>query len=69
MQTRDGFFTRLKSLLFFFLALQVAVPYDWRLPIPVMQTRDGFFTRLKSLLFFFLPFQVAVPYDWRLPSP
>jgi hypothetical protein len=27
---------------------QVAVPYDWRLPIPVMQTRDGYFTRLKN---------------------
>ncbi|WIA16398.1 hypothetical protein OEZ85_013090 [Tetradesmus obliquus] len=26
----------------------VAVPYDWRLPIPVMQTRDGYFTRLKT---------------------
>jgi phospholipid:diacylglycerol acyltransferase len=48
MQTRDGFFTRLKSLLFFFLPFQVAVPYDWRLPIPVMQARDGFFTRLKN---------------------
>lgn len=24
------------------------MPYDWRLPIPVMQTRDGYFTRLKT---------------------
>lgn len=23
------------------------MPYDWRLPIPLMQKRDGFFTRLK----------------------
>jgi phospholipid:diacylglycerol acyltransferase len=27
--------------------LQIAVPYDWRLPIPVMEKRDGFFTRVK----------------------
>ncbi|KAF6256224.1 Lecithin:cholesterol acyltransferase-domain-containing protein [Scenedesmus sp. NREL 46B-D3] len=26
----------------------LAVPYDWRLAIPVMQKRDGFFTRLKN---------------------
>lgn len=29
------------------LCLQIAVPYDWRLPIPVMEKRDGFFTRVK----------------------
>lgn len=28
-------------------ATQVAVPYDWRLPIPVMESRDGFFTRVR----------------------
>lgn len=28
-------------------SLQIAVPYDWRLPIPLMQKRDGFYTRLK----------------------
>lgn len=30
------------------LCCQVAMPYDWRLPIPVMESRDGFFTRLKN---------------------
>jgi phospholipid:diacylglycerol acyltransferase len=34
-------------LMLFACITQVAVPYDWRLPIPVMQTRDGYFTRLK----------------------
>jgi len=26
----------------------VAMPYDWRLPIPVMEQRDGWFTRVKN---------------------
>lgn len=29
-------------------ASQIAVPYDWRLPIPMMEKRDGFFTRVKT---------------------
>lgn len=29
------------------MPVQIAVPYDWRLPIPVMEKRDGFFTRVK----------------------
>jgi hypothetical protein len=28
--------------------LQVAIPYDWRLPITVMESRDGYFTRVKT---------------------
>jgi hypothetical protein len=24
------------------------MPYDWRLPIPVMEQRDGWFTRVKK---------------------
>lgn len=28
--------------------LQVAVPYDWRLPMEVMESRDGYFSRVKQ---------------------
>lgn len=28
--------------------VQIAVPYDWRLPLGVMEARDGFFSRVKA---------------------
>jgi len=30
----------------------VAVPYDWRLPVPVMEERDHYFTQLKEQIEF-----------------
>lgn len=39
--------TRLSSVSLI-IPLQVAVPYDWRLPLGVMESRDGYFTRVKQ---------------------